>query len=85
VRLSITRERSDLYESPRCESPAAELLLASAPDDGREHFRVLFLSTRHIPLAIHTVSVGCLSSSIVHPRGVPAGDRGWSQRARDQS
>jgi DNA repair protein RadC len=70
VRLSITREGADQYEAGRCENPeaAAKLFLASAPDDGREHFRVLFLSTRHIPLAVHEVSVGCLTQTVVHPR-----------------
>jgi DNA repair protein RadC len=72
VRLSITREGSDQYESTRCESlePAARLAIASAPDDGREHFRAIFLSARNIPLAIHTVSVGCLTTTVVHQREV---------------
>jgi DNA repair protein RadC len=70
VRLSITREGTDEFESTRCESPeaAARLFIASAPDDGREHFRVLFLSARNNPLALHTVSVGCLTQTVVHPR-----------------
>jgi DNA repair protein RadC len=70
VRLSITREGTDEFESTRCESPeaAARLFIASSPDDGREHFRALFLSARNIPLAIHTVSVGCMTQAVVHPR-----------------
>jgi DNA repair protein RadC len=72
VRLSITREGADEFETTRCESPeeAARLFIASAPDDGREHFRALFLSARHNPLALHTVSVGCMTASLVHPREV---------------
>ncbi|HER20091.1 MAG TPA: hypothetical protein ENO14_03495, partial [Chromatiales bacterium] len=61
---------TDEFESTRCESPeaAARLFIASSPDDGREHFRALFLSARNIPLAIHTVSVGCMTQAVVHPR-----------------
>ncbi len=29
---------------------------------------MLFLSVRHIPIGVLTVSIGCLTSSIVHPR-----------------
>ena len=70
LRISIAREGTDEYPSGRVDSPAAaaELFLKTAPDDAREHFRVLFLSVRHIPIGIHTVSIGCLTSSIVHPR-----------------
>ncbi len=70
VRLSITREGTDEFESTRCESPeqAARLFIASSPDDGREQFRALCLSARNIPLAIHTVSVGCMTASLVHAR-----------------
>ena len=72
LRIAIAREGTDVYPSPRVESPAAaaELFIKTAPDDGREHFRALFLSARHIPIGVHTVSVGCLTASLVHPREV---------------
>ena len=72
LRISIVREGTDEYPSGRVETPAAaaELFLKTAPDDAREHFRVLFLSVRHIPIGTHTVSIGCLTASLVHPREV---------------
>lgn len=36
----------------------------------REHFVVLLLNTRHECMAVETVSIGSLNSSIVHPREV---------------
>jgi DNA repair protein RadC len=70
LRISIVREGPDEVPSGRVETPAsaADLFLKTAPDDGREHFRVLFLSVRHIPIGISTVSIGCLTASLVHPR-----------------
>jgi len=38
-----------------------------------EHFIVAYLDTKNQPTAIHTVSVGSLNSSIVHPREVYKG------------
>lgn len=71
LRIAIVREGTDAYPSPRVESPtAAAELFKTSPDDGREHFRVLFLSARHIPIGVHTVSIGCLTASLVHPREV---------------
>ncbi len=34
----------------------------------REHFMAIFLNTKHHVIAVETVSVGSLSSSLVHPR-----------------
>ena len=36
----------------------------------REHFFVLFLNPKHAVLGMETVSIGTLSSSLVHPREV---------------
>ncbi|KPV42672.1 JAB domain-containing protein [Alicyclobacillus ferrooxydans] len=36
----------------------------------REHFIVMMLDTKHYINAIHTVSIGSLDASIVHPREV---------------
>ncbi len=54
VRISLAREGQDEYPSGRLQTPAeaAALFLKTAPDDGREHFRVVFLTARHIPIAI---------------------------------
>lgn len=40
------------------------------PDDAREHFVALYLSSRNTLIAAHEVSVGTLSASLVHPREV---------------
>ena len=62
LRISIAREGTDEYPSGRVDSPAAaaELFLKTAPDDAREHFRVLFLSVRHIP----TTSISGIARSV---------------------
>jgi DNA repair protein RadC len=39
-------------------------------DADREHFAVLLLDTKNQVVAVHTVSIGDLSSTIVHPREV---------------
>jgi len=54
LRIAIVREGADEYPSPRIENPAAaaELFMKTSPDDEREHFRVLLLSARHIPIGL---------------------------------
>lgn len=50
---------------------AARILRALIPDDdGREHFCVAYLNVRHKVTGVAEVSVGCLTSSLVHPREV---------------
>lgn len=58
------------YEGGPLAGPAAvaAFLKERLPDDGREHFRAVYLDVRHKPLALHTVSIGCLTASLVHPR-----------------
>lgn len=36
----------------------------------KEHFLIVLLNTRHLPISVELVSVGSLSASIVHPREV---------------
>jgi len=57
---------------PRVTGPeaAAQLIASFIGRKDREHFVVVHLSTQHDPVAIETVSVGCLSSALVHPREV---------------
>lgn len=59
-------------ERPRIRSPrdVYTLLSPSLRDERREHFVVLLLDTRNGVMRHRTVSVGDLSSSIVHPREV---------------
>ena len=44
--------------------------LAERADDDREHFWVLLLNTQNKLLAVHEVSVGSISATVVDPRGV---------------
>ena len=39
-------------------------------DEDREHFVIMLFDTRHRAIGVHTVSIGSLSASIVHPREV---------------
>ncbi|MBO8137256.1 MAG: DNA repair protein RadC [Desulfotomaculum sp.] len=61
-------------------SPAAKRATIQSPDDAaalvmenmryldREHFCILLLNTKNQVLAVETISVGTLNSSLVHPR-----------------
>ncbi len=74
-RLALVRE-TDLPEAPALTSAgdAARFLLkwtaAAHCDDGREHFGLVLLDTRHRLIGLVEVSVGCLSGALVHPREV---------------
>ena len=75
VSLKMVKEGSILYENRRITSPgaAAELVREFLEDCDREKFVVAYLNTRNEPTAIHTVSVGTVNSSLVHPREVMKG------------
>lgn len=73
VKIQMVRERTMPYEeSALISSPdeAVQLIRAYLGDADREHFVVLMLSTKHRVNAIHTVSVGSINATIVHPREV---------------
>jgi DNA repair protein RadC len=59
-----------LAERPALQSPAdaARLFTEYIGASDREIFAAAFLTVRHRIIALQTVSVGCLTSSIVHPR-----------------
>lgn len=59
-------------EKPVIRSPqdVANLLMPELRDAKKEHLKSLLLSTKNQVLRIHTVSVGILDSSLVHPREV---------------
>jgi DNA repair protein RadC len=71
VSYTIVRE-DDPAVRDRIDSPevAAAVARRLTPDDGREHFLVLFLDSQNRLTGHHHVSVGSLSASIVHPREV---------------
>jgi DNA repair protein RadC len=72
-RISLVREAGvKLAEKPQVRQPseAARMLAAYFGEPDREVFVVALLTVRHRVLGLHTVSVGCLTSSLVHPREV---------------
>ncbi|SDJ27569.1 JAB domain-containing protein [Salimicrobium halophilum] len=72
VNVKIVKETSFLYANRYVRSPedGYELLKEHLEDVDREHFVVAALDTKNQPISINTVHVGCLNSSIVHPREV---------------
>ena len=72
-RIALVREPGvRLAERPQFQSPtvAAPMLAQYIGDTDREVFVIAMLTIRHRVLGLHTVSVGCLTSSLVHPREV---------------
>jgi DNA repair protein RadC len=49
---------------------AAGILQAYLDGADREHFVVLLLNTQHRAIGLHTVTVGTLDASLVHPREI---------------
>lgn len=72
VQVKLIRENSMLYKKRKISSPqdAYELMNQFIGDADREHFVVLCLDTKNQPTCIQVVHIGCLNSSIVHPREV---------------
>ena len=68
--VSIVREGEPVDLLLRTPRELAAAMTASQPDDGREHFRIALLDVRRRLIGVHTVSVGSLTSSLVHPREV---------------
>jgi DNA repair protein RadC len=72
-RIALVREPGvKLAERPQIRFPAegAPLLAQYIGETDREVFVVALLTIRRRILGLHTVSVGCLTSSLVHPREV---------------
>lgn len=72
-RIALVREPGvKLAERPEVRVPAqaAPMLAQFIGDADREVFVIAMLTVRHRILGLHTVSVGCLTSSLVHPREV---------------
>lgn len=72
VRLKMVREASLLYEGRMIRSPrdAADLFRTFIDDSDREMFCIMCLSTKNEVTAIHTVTIGTLDASLIHPREV---------------
>ena len=74
VRLSLVREQAEhSYSHPRAirhGGDVAALLREFLGDDPRERFAVVYLDTRHRPIAVHEAHVGTCDGTPVHPREV---------------
>ncbi|EFM09539.1 DNA repair protein RadC [Paenibacillus curdlanolyticus YK9] len=69
--LRMVRESSTIFFPNRViRSPkdAANLFRQFIGDLDREQFCILCLNTKNEPTALHTVSIGTLNASLVHPR-----------------
>jgi len=72
-RIALVREPGVmLAERPQIRVPAeaAPMLAQYIGESDREVFVIAMLTVRHRVLGLHTVSVGCLTSALVHPREV---------------
>ena len=69
-RVTLVREgKMPTYESRiRSSANASTILQTYLADVDREHFVVLLLNQKNRVIGVHTVSVGSLTASIVHPR-----------------
>src|SRR5262247_794647 len=69
-RVSLVREsRLHCYHKQiRSSADASTLLHTYLADVDREHFVVLMLDQKNKVIGIHTVSIGSLTASVVHPR-----------------
>ena len=70
VRLSLVREHAERPYAVRHAGDVVGMLRAFLGDDPRERFAVVYLDTRHRPIAVHDAHVGTCDSSPVHPREV---------------
>jgi len=71
-RVKLVRESSITAPAPRLRGAqqAAELLRQYLGAVDREHFVVVLLDRKNAPIGLHTVSIGSLTASVVHPREV---------------
>ena len=72
-RIELVREPGvKLTERPRLQHAAAcaPILAQYIGETDREVFVAALLTVRHRLLGLHTVSVGCLTGALVHPREV---------------
>ena len=71
-KVTLVREgRVPCYDQQiRSSADASTLLHTYLADVDREHFVVIFLNQKNRITGVHTVSMGSLTASIVHPREV---------------
>ena len=71
-KVSLVREaKMHCYDtSIRSSSNVSEMLHRYLADVDREHFVILLLNRKNQVIGLHTVSIGSVTASIVHPREV---------------
>ena len=69
-RVQLVREGHANYGTLRHSGNATTIIQAYLEGVDREHFLTLLLDRKNLVIGIHTVAVGSLSSTIVHPREV---------------
>jgi DNA repair protein RadC len=71
-RVQLVRDGSQKAERKKVSQPAvaAEVLWQFLAGADREHFVVVLLDTQNQIIGIHTVTVGTLDASLVHPREI---------------
>lgn len=75
IGIKMVKEASIMYKPRSVSSPqdAVDIVRQFLEDEDREKVIAVYLNTKNEPTAIHTISVGSLNSSIVHPREVMKG------------
>lgn len=70
VKIKMVKESSILYAKRRINSPSdgVDLVKEFLQGEDREHFVAVYLNTKNEPTAIHTVSIGTINASLIHPR-----------------
>jgi DNA repair protein RadC len=70
--VKLVRDGSLTTKRKKIDAPATAANVLHQYFDGadREHFVVLLLDTRHQIIGIHTVTVGVLDASLIHPREI---------------
>ncbi len=71
-RVQLVRDGSCKLGGYDCSSPAdaADLFRALVGDADREHLVAMFLDTHNRFIGVHTISIGTLEATVVHPREV---------------
>jgi DNA repair protein RadC len=71
-RVQLVREGAMSIPQPKLRSStdAADLFRRYLGPVDREHFAILMLDRKNKVIGIHTVSIGSLTASVVHPREV---------------
>ena len=71
VSIKMVKEGSILYDVRQISTPsdAAGLGKKFLEDSDREQVLVCCLDTKNQPISLNVVSIGCLNSSLIHPKG----------------